>query len=66
MLSKRNNFSQKSQRAQKGFRLTAEIGHTEPTQERAESQACLSYPERQGGRRSQITENTEIFIRWCS
>ena len=35
----------------------------EPTQERAESQACLNYPERQGGRRSQSTEIAEMFIR---
>ena len=36
---------------------------TEPTQERAESQACLSYPERQGGRRSQSTDFTDFRLR---
>ena len=34
-------------------------GHTEPTHEREESQACLSYPEREGGRRSQSIDNTD-------
>ena len=29
---------------------------SEPTPEREESQACLSYPEREGGGRSQISE----------
>jgi len=45
----------------KGISLFLFLGHTEPTHEREESQACLSYPEREGGRRSQITESTEIL-----
>jgi len=34
----------------------------EPTQERVQSQACLSYAKRQGGRRSQIADNAEIYL----
>jgi hypothetical protein len=37
----------------------------EPTQDRAESQACLSYPERQRGRRSQSAKSAEMFIRFA-
>ena len=43
----------------KALRLSC---HTEPTHERMQSQACLSFAEREGGRRSQITENTEILF----